>query len=154
MDQPLGVGDLQAPGELDGHVEDRLQTGQPIGAQPLLQRATLDILGEYVELIVLCLEEPARREIRVLGQVDPGAKLPEKENPTPSSLQQFREHPFDRESVVTSQIAYQPYLAHPAVTQKPLDFVAVQKDLARFPGRLLIGPVGQRLRRRWRTDFR
>jgi len=65
--QPELVGRMQPPGELDRHIEDRLQVPQPPLRDPGLERSAFHILGEDRELISNRAEEAAGDEVRMLG---------------------------------------------------------------------------------------
>src|SRR5437899_2961945 len=78
MNQPQLVGRVQAPGKLDGHVQDLVQPGELAVPYPLGQRAPGHELGEDRYLVIDRAEETATREVRMLGQIDPGLELVQK----------------------------------------------------------------------------
>ena len=138
VDEPSGVSGLQPPGELDGNVEDPFQRGEPTVADPLLQRAAFDVLGKQDHLVLGRAEEPAGRNVRMLGQVDPGAQLVEKRPAVTLLADQLGENPLDREPLAAGLALDQVDVAHSAVAQAPLDLIVAQKHLADLPGRRLL----------------
>jgi hypothetical protein len=66
---------MQAPGELDRHIEDLLQLREPTLLNPVLERSSLHILGEDRELRSDRAEKPAGDEVGMLGEIEPGLQL-------------------------------------------------------------------------------
>src|SRR4051812_40376124 len=81
MDQPLLVGVAQAPGELDGNVEDPFQDclRTPLVefscANPILKTAALDVLGEDARDAAETAHVVATDGVGVESELDPGLRL-------------------------------------------------------------------------------
>jgi hypothetical protein len=142
--KPEFVSRVQAPGELNGRVQDLLQARQLPVPNPIRQRAALYELREKDDLIAHRPEEPAGDQMGMLRQIDPGPQFGEE---VASAGLVAEESPLHGEGLARGSATQQVDLAHAALTQLPFNHVVVENDLPGGPichwrGTIVGGIVG------------
>ena len=133
VDEPLLVGVVKPPGELDGHVQHLVEGGELPGPDPVVHAAAVHELREDHGQALQAAHVEAGHRVRVQAQVHPGLRLALEE--VGSSLR-FEEHGprhLGREVEVPAAVTHLVDATHAALSEQAQDLVQVEKDLAHLP---------------------
>jgi hypothetical protein len=143
VDHPPLVRRVQAPGHLDGRVEDLLRARELSAPDPLSQRAALDVLGEDRHPVADRAEEVAGGQVGVLGQVDPGLEFVEEAPALVLVAKVGFQDGFDREPLARGLTADQVHGPHAPLAEKPFDQVIAKDHLTVAPLDALTAGLGR-----------
>ncbi len=145
--EALFVGVVQTPGELDAHVEHRVQGRDLRGPDPLVQAPAVDELREEHGNALQSPDVEAGDDVRVQAQVHPGLGLALEEGGAALDVEEGRPRDFGGKGQVPSAVPHLVDPPHPALSQHALHLVEVEEDVALFPlGEPLRSPAPARAR--------
>jgi hypothetical protein len=133
MDEPLLVRVVQAPGELDGGVEDGVEGDQLPVADRVPERAAVHEFREDARDPLQAPHVVAGHHVGVEREVDPRLRLALERFDAAGGVQRLLERHLDREVDAPAAVMDTIHAAHAALAEESRHLVQAEDDVARLP---------------------